>query len=109
MKPSHVLQWANARIEKEAEKLNTLELAYAEMAIEYENKWFSKLFNLKYELSTWSDSWYDIHSYKLSIRELKDIIKESTYKSKMSYAVMDIKPSWHRCFYSWCEINNVPY
>ena len=100
MKPLHVLKFVTFKTAVFREKYAVNHKLFMTSKKEYENKFFAKLFNLKYDDGTWS--YWDFHTYSIYIKELANIQLEAEYAIDMGYDIMTMNDEgWKESFYKW--------
>ena len=105
MNPSHVLDFANYKLEELQKRYIDSSTKYDKMALAYNALPFYKRFFASHpDCSEW-----DFHFFQYWIEELKSIKIEALYKTKMQYDKMDMPSDWCKSFYKWADSNGIPY
>lgn len=85
------------------------EKRYNQKKLEYDNKFFNKLFNWKYEksFSSIDDAW---DFYIPAVKSWEDELARVIYYQKHNHIFVHIgKDICERSFFKWCKQNNIPH
>lgn len=112
MKPAHVIEFCDYKLKQYQAKQDIAYAKYLAYETKINNRWYNKLFNLKYQPSLWAS----IHiankknRHTRYIEMINDLKKVAIYKDKMGYDTMIIKNNtYNQQFYNWADENNIPY